>query len=40
MNYNLGVINEMTVVREADFGVYLDAETGNTSDDVYCQMAG
>ena len=34
MNYNLGVINEMTVVREADFGVYLDAETGNTSDDV------
>ncbi len=34
MNYEIGVINEMTVKREASFGVYLDAETGNTNDDV------
>ncbi len=34
MNYKLGEINEMTVKREASFGVYLEAGTGNTSDDV------
>lgn len=34
VNYNLGEINEMQVKREASFGVYLDAGTGNTSDDV------
>lgn len=33
-NYSLGEINEMRVKREAAFGVYLDAGTGNTSDDV------
>ncbi|KAF5045645.1 Conserved virulence factor B [anaerobic digester metagenome] len=34
MNYKLGEVNEMSVKREAPFGVYLDAGTGNTSDDV------
>lgn len=34
MNYKLGEINEMTVKRDAPFGVYLEAGTGNTSDDV------
>lgn len=34
MNYNLGTMNEMVVKREASFGVYLEAGTGNTSDDV------
>lgn len=33
-DYELGILNVMTVKREADFGVYLDAGTGNTSDDV------
>lgn len=29
-----GDFNELEVIREADFGVYLDAKTGSTSDDV------
>lgn len=31
---NIGQINRLEVVREADFGYYLDAKTGNTSDDI------
>lgn len=34
VNYSLGEINDMEVKREAAFGVYLDAGTGNTSEDV------
>lgn len=30
----IGQFNNLTVVRKAAFGYYLDAETGNTSDDV------
>jgi len=30
----IGRVNNLQVVREADFGYYLDAETGNTSDDI------
>ncbi len=32
--YDIGRFNEMNVVRKADFGVYLGAETGSTSDDI------
>jgi len=31
---NIGRINKLEVAREADFGYYLDAKTGNTSDDI------
>jgi len=31
---NIGKINRLEVIREADFGYYLDAKTGNTSDDI------
>lgn len=34
VNYKIGEKNELQVKREAAFGVYLDAGTGNTSDDV------
>lgn len=34
INYKLGEMNEMTVKREASFGVYLEAGSGSTSDDV------
>lgn len=30
----IGEYNELTVARKADFGLFLNAETGNTSDDV------
>lgn len=32
--YEIGKYNEMTIVRKADFGYYLDSKTGNTDDDV------
>lgn len=32
--YDIGRFNEMNVVRKADFGVYLGAGTGSTSDDI------
>lgn len=32
--YEIGKINQMTVKRDASFGYYLEAGTGNTSDDV------
>ncbi|MGH4118457.1 CvfB family protein [Clostridium sp.] len=35
---NIGDINSLKVVRRAEFGYYLDAETGNTSDDVLLPM--
>jgi uncharacterized protein len=35
---NIGDINKLKVVRRAEFGYYLDAETGNTSDDVLLPM--
>lgn len=31
---NIGIFNDLTVIRRAEFGYYLDAKTGNTSDDV------
>jgi predicted RNA-binding protein (virulence factor B family) len=31
---NIGKFNKMKVARKVDFGLYLDAETGNTSDDI------
>lgn len=34
MNYEIGKMQDMTVKREAPFGVYLEAGTGNTSDDI------
>ena len=35
---NIGDINNLKVVRRAEFGYYLDAETGNTSDDILLPM--
>lgn len=35
---NIGDINNLKVVRRAEFGYYLDAETGNTNDDVLLPM--
>jgi predicted RNA-binding protein (virulence factor B family) len=35
---NVGDINSLKVVRRAEFGYYLDAETGDTSDDVLLPM--
>lgn len=35
---NIGDFNNLKVVRRADFGYYLDAETGNSSDDVLLPM--
>ncbi len=34
MIINIGQFNKMKVVREADFGYYLDRGTRNTSDDI------
>lgn len=34
MIINIGQFNKMKVAREADFGYYLDRETGNSSDDI------
>lgn len=34
----IGDLNNLKVVRRAEFGYYLDAETGNTSDDVLLPM--
>lgn len=34
VNYKIGEMNEMVVKREAAFGVYLEAGSGSTSDDV------
>ncbi|MFZ2256703.1 MAG: S1-like domain-containing RNA-binding protein [Clostridiaceae bacterium] len=34
VNYKIGEINEMMVKREASFGVYLEAGSGSTNDDV------
>ena len=34
MIINIGQFNKMKVVREADFGYYLDRGTWNTSDDI------
>ncbi|MBZ9636540.1 S1 RNA-binding domain-containing protein [Clostridium sp. FP1] len=35
---NIGDLNNLKVVRRAEFGYYLDAGTGNTSDDVLLPM--
>ncbi|MEK6266369.1 MAG: S1-like domain-containing RNA-binding protein [Clostridium sp.] len=35
---NVGDINSLKVVRRAEFGYYLDAETGDTGDDVLLPM--
>jgi predicted RNA-binding protein (virulence factor B family) len=35
---NIGDINNLKVVRRAEFGYYLDAETGNSSDDILLPM--
>ena len=35
---NIGDINNLKVVRRAEFGYYLDAETGDTSDDILLPM--
>lgn len=35
---NIGDLNNLKVVRRAEFGYYLDAETGNTSDDILLPM--
>jgi predicted RNA-binding protein (virulence factor B family) len=35
---NIGDINNLKVVRRAEFGYYLGAETGNTSDDILLPM--
>jgi Uncharacterized protein conserved in bacteria len=32
--YNIGSINKLTIKRKAEFGYFLDAETGNTNDDI------
>lgn len=32
--YEMGKMNQMTVIREASFGYYLDSKTGNTDDDL------
>lgn len=34
----IGDLNNLKVVRRAEFGYYLDAETGNTSDDILLPM--
>lgn len=34
MNYKIGEMNEMLVKREAAFGVYLEAGSGNSDDDI------
>ncbi|MDP4146290.1 MAG: S1-like domain-containing RNA-binding protein [Bacillota bacterium] len=31
---NIGKFNNLRIARQSDFGYYLDAETGNTSDDI------
>lgn len=35
---NIGDFNNLKVVRRAEFGYYLDAETGNSSDDILLPM--
>ncbi|MBZ9688842.1 DNA-binding protein [Clostridium estertheticum] len=35
---NIGDLNNLKVVRRAEFGYYLDAGTGNTSDDILLPM--
>jgi predicted RNA-binding protein (virulence factor B family) len=35
---NIGDINSLKVVRRAEFGYYLDAQTGDTSDDILLPM--
>ena len=39
MKYHPSSVARMKVVREAEMGVFLDAETGNTSDDILLQVS-
>ncbi|MCR6699588.1 S1-like domain-containing RNA-binding protein, partial [Escherichia coli] len=34
----IGEYNELKVARKSDFGLFLDAETGSTSDDILLPM--